>query len=133
MGGIKNFLFVFVQFCSFFFFASWVCFIHNYCFGIQIIILFLCLLLRLLKGRSIPGKVLLTRRPDQIDDSGLQDRSPSYQRSFSQNDAGTSDDMDKSIEVMLRVKIYCFQLLFYYYYYIIKNDYSSSTVAFRVI
>ncbi|XP_022722258.1 GTPase-activating protein gyp1-like isoform X1 [Durio zibethinus] len=52
----------------------------------------------LLKGRSIPGKVLLTRRPDPLDDSGLQERSPSYQRSFSQNDAGTSDDMDKSME-----------------------------------
>lgn len=65
----------------------------------------LCLLLRLLKGRSIPGKVLLTRRPDPLDDSGFQ-RSPSYQRSFSQNDAGTSDDMDKSMEVMLRVNIY---------------------------
>ncbi|EOY04760.1 Ypt/Rab-GAP domain of gyp1p superfamily protein isoform 1 [Theobroma cacao] len=51
----------------------------------------------LLKGRSIPGKVLLTRRPDPLDDSGFQ-RSPSYQRSFSQNDAGTSDDMDKSME-----------------------------------
>ncbi|XWS09389.1 hypothetical protein CRYUN_Cryun40dG0080900 [Craigia yunnanensis] len=52
----------------------------------------------LLKGRSIPGKVLLTRRPDPLDDSGLQERSPSYQRSFSQNDAGTSDDIDKSME-----------------------------------
>ncbi|XWS13177.1 hypothetical protein CRYUN_Cryun36dG0015200 [Craigia yunnanensis] len=52
----------------------------------------------LLKGRSIPGKVLLTRRPDPLDDSGLQERSPSYQRSFSQNNAGTSDDMDKSME-----------------------------------
>ncbi|OMO71108.1 hypothetical protein COLO4_28386 [Corchorus olitorius] len=56
----------------------------------------------LLKGRSIPGKVLLTRRSDPLDDSGLQERSPSYQRSFSQNDAGTSEDMDKSIEGKLR-------------------------------
>ncbi|KAA3484338.1 GTPase-activating protein GYP1-like isoform X2 [Gossypium australe] len=52
----------------------------------------------LLKGRSIPGKILLTRRSDILDDSGSQERSPSYQRSFSQNDAGTSDDMDKSVE-----------------------------------
>ncbi|XP_039010157.1 GTPase-activating protein GYP1-like [Hibiscus syriacus] len=52
----------------------------------------------LLKGRSIPGKVLLTRRPDPLDDSGLQEQSPSYQRSFSQNDAGTSDAMDKTVE-----------------------------------
>ncbi|XP_022761583.1 TBC1 domain family member 22A-like isoform X1 [Durio zibethinus] len=52
----------------------------------------------LLKGRSIPGKVLLTRRPDPLDNSGLEERSPSYQRSFSQNDAGTIYDMDKSME-----------------------------------
>ncbi|TYH27870.1 hypothetical protein ES288_A02G103300v1 [Gossypium darwinii] len=52
----------------------------------------------LLKGHSIPGKILLTRRLDILDDSGSQERSPSYQRSFSQNDAGTSDDMDKSVE-----------------------------------
>ncbi|KAK8515986.1 hypothetical protein V6N13_093243 [Hibiscus sabdariffa] len=52
----------------------------------------------LLKGRSIPGKILLTRRPDPLDDSGLQEQSPSYQRSFSQNDAGTSDDADKTVE-----------------------------------
>ncbi|KAK8704746.1 hypothetical protein V6N13_048359 [Hibiscus sabdariffa] len=52
----------------------------------------------LLKGRSIPGKVLLTRKPDPLDDSGLQEQSPRYQRSVSQNDAGTSDDMDKSVE-----------------------------------
>ncbi|XVF29467.1 hypothetical protein REPUB_Repub15cG0123900 [Reevesia pubescens] len=54
--------------------------------------------LRFLKGRSIPGKVFLTRRPDPLDDSGLQQQSPSYQRSYSQNDAGTSDDMDKYME-----------------------------------
>lgn len=65
-------------------------------------------LLRLLKGRSIPGKILLTRRSDILDDSGSQDRSPSYQRSLSQNDAGTSDDMDKSVEVRLRVTVVSF-------------------------
>ncbi|KAE8704454.1 Ypt/Rab-GAP domain of gyp1p superfamily protein isoform 2 [Hibiscus syriacus] len=52
----------------------------------------------LLKGRSIPGKVLLTRRTDQLHDSGLQEQSPTYQRSVSHSDAGTSDDMDKSLE-----------------------------------
>ncbi|XWS22191.1 hypothetical protein CRYUN_Cryun29cG0013000 [Craigia yunnanensis] len=52
---------------------------------------------RLFRGRSIPGKVLLTRRSDPLDDSGLQEQSPSYQRSFSQNEVGTSDDMDKSM------------------------------------
>ncbi|GMI89949.1 hypothetical protein like AT2G30710 [Hibiscus trionum] len=56
----------------------------------------------LLKGRNIPGKLLLTRRPDPLDDSGLQEQSPSYQRSFSQNDAGTSDDMNKTVEVGIR-------------------------------
>ncbi|KAJ4723622.1 Rab-GTPase-TBC domain containing protein [Melia azedarach] len=53
----------------------------------------------LLKGRSIPGKVLLTRRADPIDDSNMQDRSPSFGRSLSQNDAGTSDRMHNSMEV----------------------------------
>ncbi|XVF37626.1 hypothetical protein REPUB_Repub20aG0025700 [Reevesia pubescens] len=71
---------------------------HNYCFGCNNNFL-LFLLLRLLKGRSIPGKVLLTRRPDPLDDSGLQQQSPSYQRSYSQNDAGTSDDMEKYMEI----------------------------------
>lgn len=49
----------------------------------------------LLKGRSIPGKILLTRRSDPLDDLGSQENSPSYQRSFSSNDAGTSDRMEK--------------------------------------
>ncbi|PON77713.1 Rab-GTPase-TBC domain containing protein [Parasponia andersonii] len=49
----------------------------------------------LLKGRSIPGKILLTRRSDPLDDLGSQENSPSYQRSFSSIDAGTSDRMEK--------------------------------------
>ncbi|GMN36243.1 hypothetical protein TIFTF001_005866 [Ficus carica] len=53
----------------------------------------------LLKGRTIPGKVLLTRRSDPLDDSNLQEHSPSYHRSFSSNDAGTSDRVDKPEEV----------------------------------
>ncbi|XP_056161429.1 GTPase-activating protein GYP1 isoform X2 [Syzygium oleosum] len=52
----------------------------------------------LLKGRSIPGKVLLTRRSDPLDDSSWQDRSPKYERSLSENDTGPSDQMDKSTE-----------------------------------
>ncbi|KAF8041265.1 hypothetical protein BT93_A0008 [Corymbia citriodora subsp. variegata] len=52
----------------------------------------------LLKGRSIPGKVLLTRRSDPLDDSSWQDRSPKYERSLSENDTGPSDQMDKSME-----------------------------------
>ncbi|CAK7322677.1 unnamed protein product [Dovyalis caffra] len=50
----------------------------------------------LLKGRSIPGKVLLTRRADPPEDPSL--RSPTFGRSFSENDAGTSDRMDMSKE-----------------------------------
>uniref|UniRef100_A0A803Q0Q2 Rab-GAP TBC domain-containing protein n=3 Tax=Cannabis sativa TaxID=3483 RepID=A0A803Q0Q2_CANSA len=52
----------------------------------------------LLKGRTIPGKILLTRRSDPIDDLSSQENSPSYQRSFSSNDAGTSDRMEKAEE-----------------------------------
>ncbi|KAF9679203.1 hypothetical protein SADUNF_Sadunf07G0115600 [Salix dunnii] len=50
----------------------------------------------LLKGRSIPGKVLLTRRADPPEDPSL--RSPTFGRSFSEIDAGTSDLMDMSKE-----------------------------------
>ncbi len=59
-------------------------------------------LCRLLKGRSIPGKVLLTRRSDPFDDSTWQDRSPKYERSLSENDSGPSDHMDKSSGVLLK-------------------------------
>ncbi|XP_030528032.1 GTPase-activating protein GYP1 isoform X2 [Rhodamnia argentea] len=52
----------------------------------------------MLKGRSIPGKVTLTRRSDPLDDSSWQDRSPKYERSLSENDTGPSDHMDKSME-----------------------------------
>ncbi|XP_062082275.1 GTPase-activating protein GYP1 isoform X2 [Humulus lupulus] len=52
----------------------------------------------LLKGRTIPGKILLTRRSDPVDDLSSQENSPSYQRSFSSNDAGTSDRMEKAEE-----------------------------------
>ncbi|PNT28723.1 hypothetical protein POPTR_007G134200v4 [Populus trichocarpa] len=50
----------------------------------------------LLKGRSIPGKVLLTRRADPPEDPSL--RSSTFGRSSSENDAGTSDQMDMSKE-----------------------------------
>ncbi|KAK9288753.1 hypothetical protein L1049_017217 [Liquidambar formosana] len=52
----------------------------------------------LLKGRSFPGKVLLTRRSDPLDNSSLQERSPNNERSFSDNDIGASEHMDKSVE-----------------------------------
>ncbi|XP_044473888.1 GTPase-activating protein GYP1-like isoform X2 [Mangifera indica] len=58
---------------------------------------------RLLKGRSIPGKILLTRRADPIEDPTLH--SPSSGRSLSQNDAGTSDNMHDSIEVLFMVEV----------------------------
>uniref|UniRef100_A0A2P2LYY0 Rab-GAP TBC domain-containing protein n=1 Tax=Rhizophora mucronata TaxID=61149 RepID=A0A2P2LYY0_RHIMU len=50
----------------------------------------------LLKGRSIPGKVLLTRRSDPPEEPSI--RSPSFGRSLSENNAGTSDRMDMSRE-----------------------------------
>ncbi|KAK2641939.1 hypothetical protein Ddye_023702 [Dipteronia dyeriana] len=50
----------------------------------------------LLKGRSIPGKVLLTRRAEPFDDPSIQ--SPPFGRSFSENDAGSRDHMHKSME-----------------------------------
>lgn len=57
-------------------------------------------LCRLLKGRSFPGKVLLTRRSDPLDSSSVQERSPDDERSFSDNDTGPSDRIDKSVEVV---------------------------------
>ncbi|KAJ7947463.1 Rab-GTPase-TBC domain containing protein [Quillaja saponaria] len=56
----------------------------------------------LLKGRSIPGKVLLTRRSDPLEDSSLKETPPNYERSFSYNDAGTSDRMAKAVEEEFR-------------------------------
>ncbi|AES67792.1 putative Rab-GTPase-TBC domain-containing protein [Medicago truncatula] len=50
----------------------------------------------LLKGRSIPGKILLTQRVDPIDNSGLY--SPTYQRSSSYSDTGTSDRATETVE-----------------------------------
>ncbi|KAK7312390.1 hypothetical protein VNO77_36203 [Canavalia gladiata] len=48
----------------------------------------------LLKGRSMPGKILLSRRSDPPDNTS----SPKYKRSFSQNDAGTSDHTSGDVE-----------------------------------
>ncbi|XP_048435808.1 GTPase-activating protein GYP1 isoform X2 [Pyrus x bretschneideri] len=52
----------------------------------------------LLKGRSIPGKVLLSRRSDPLDQSNIQDPSPNYERSFSYNESETSDRMANELE-----------------------------------
>ncbi|XP_041012291.1 TBC1 domain family member 22B-like isoform X1 [Juglans microcarpa x Juglans regia] len=51
----------------------------------------------LLKGRSIPGKILLTRRSDP----SLQELSPEYERSSSFKDAGSSDRVTKEVEAIL--------------------------------
>ncbi|KAK3017656.1 hypothetical protein RJ639_003273 [Escallonia herrerae] len=50
----------------------------------------------LLKGRSFPGKVLITRRSSPVEDSTL--RSPDSDRSFSDNDIRSSELMDDYIE-----------------------------------
>ncbi|XP_022634069.1 TBC1 domain family member 22B isoform X2 [Vigna radiata var. radiata] len=60
----------------------------------------------LLKGRSIPGKILLSRRSDPPDSSNSKMSnnpnskisSPSYKRSFSHNDAGPSDHTSEAVE-----------------------------------
>ncbi|XP_010414230.1 PREDICTED: TBC1 domain family member 22B-like isoform X2 [Camelina sativa] len=48
-----------------------------------------------LKGRSIPGKVLLTRRSDPPP----YPTSPTYQRSLSENDAGRNERFEESVKV----------------------------------
>ncbi|KAI5674078.1 hypothetical protein M9H77_14442 [Catharanthus roseus] len=50
----------------------------------------------LLKGRSFPGKILITRRSDPLDEPNLL--SPSSNRSYSDNGAGSSEVMDGSLE-----------------------------------
>lgn len=47
----------------------------------------------------MPGKVLLTRRSDLLDHSTSQEPSLNYARSFSYNDAETSDSISKALEV----------------------------------
>lgn len=58
---------------------------------------FLLLLLSLLKGRSIPGKILLSPRSVKDNSKAYL---PIYERSFSFNDAGTSDHPAKAAEVL---------------------------------
>ncbi|XP_031740622.1 GTPase-activating protein GYP1 isoform X1 [Cucumis sativus] len=53
---------------------------------------------RLLKGRSIPGKVLLTRRSDVLSPSSVSDKPLNYTRSFSDIDTGTSNRIVQSEE-----------------------------------
>lgn len=55
-------------------------------------------LLRLLKGRIFPGKVLLTRRSDPLDVSGMHGSPTGPGRSFSENDLGSSEQEDDYFE-----------------------------------
>ncbi|RDX76159.1 TBC1 domain family member 22B, partial [Mucuna pruriens] len=50
----------------------------------------------LLKGRSIPGKILLSPRVDPLDNSNLS--SPTYIRSSPYSDPGTSDRTSETVE-----------------------------------
>ncbi|XP_020216988.1 TBC1 domain family member 22B isoform X2 [Cajanus cajan] len=52
----------------------------------------------LLQGRSMPGKILLSRRSDPPDNSNSKISSPDYRRSFSHNDAGTSNHTSGAVE-----------------------------------
>ncbi|KAK7840642.1 tbc1 domain family member 22a [Quercus suber] len=52
----------------------------------------------LLKGHSIPGKILLTGRSDPLDESSLQEQYTEYERSFSYKEAGSSDCLAKAAE-----------------------------------
>ncbi|XP_010672283.2 uncharacterized protein LOC104888866 [Beta vulgaris subsp. vulgaris] len=52
----------------------------------------------MLKGRSFPGKVLLSRRTEPFDTSSIHGSPREYTRSFSQNDAGPSEKEDNSVE-----------------------------------
>ncbi|KAK1318404.1 hypothetical protein QJS10_CPB04g01904 [Acorus calamus] len=52
----------------------------------------------LLKGRSFPGKVLLTRKAEPLNQEVLPETSPNIDRSYSDNDLGPSGRMDGSSE-----------------------------------
>ncbi|KAF8402351.1 hypothetical protein HHK36_013305 [Tetracentron sinense] len=52
----------------------------------------------LLKGRSFPGKVLLTRRSHPLNDVGIPELSPDIERSYLENDRGPSEVVDGSSE-----------------------------------
>ncbi|GFY92754.1 hypothetical protein Acr_08g0011500 [Actinidia rufa] len=56
---------------------------------------------QLLKGRSFPGKVLISRKLDPLSDSSL--RSPDIDRHFSDKDAGTSEQHDDFVEARLMI------------------------------
>lgn len=70
---------------------------------IQLMEIYFLYLSRLLKGRSMPGKIL-SQRVDPVDNSNLP--SPTYKRSYSYSDTGTSDHISETVEVIL-VFIFC--------------------------
>lgn len=57
----------------------------------------LIMLSRILKGRSFPGKILITRRSNSLNESTLH--SPSSNMSFSPNDTSYKEEMDGDTEV----------------------------------
>lgn len=65
-------------------------------------IVFVYLILsRLLKGRSFPGKVLLTQKSEPLQECGSPVLSPIMEKSYSENDIGPDEHVDRSSEVIL--------------------------------
>ncbi|KAJ8445251.1 hypothetical protein Cgig2_024457 [Carnegiea gigantea] len=63
----------------------------------------------LLKGRSFPGKILLSRRSEPFDHSGIYGSPQAYARSLSQNDAGSSRQTFMACGIIeLSFATYCF-------------------------
>jgi hypothetical protein len=59
----------------------------------------LCCLCRLLKGRSFPGKVLLSRKTDDTVNSGSAEPTSISGRSDSENDLGTNQNNEATAKV----------------------------------
>uniref|UniRef100_A0A1D1Z5N7 TBC1 domain family member 22B n=1 Tax=Anthurium amnicola TaxID=1678845 RepID=A0A1D1Z5N7_9ARAE len=53
---------------------------------------------RLLKGRSFPGKVLLTRKSEPLNEPILLEQSQDFEKSYSENDLGSSEFRDSTSE-----------------------------------
>lgn len=77
-----------------------------------VIIFYFLFLNRLLKGRSFPGKVLITRRSNPLDLSSLH--SPGIDRSPSDHDTGPNESMDDSVEVVLIINLQLWLTDIYY-------------------
>lgn len=61
---------------------------------LRILVMMLC---RLLKGRSFPGKILITRRSNSLNESTLH--SPTSNISFSHSDTSYKEETDGDTEV----------------------------------